>query len=200
MNCKEAQELFGVAPELSESDPKRKMLESHLLGCECCAAEYKIWNYSMDAVLAMPAEVTEFQAEQVNRRVMDRIYAESPWLAPDIRDKAHSRRLRRRSTIWAACFMAVFLISSVLFALGGFFKEEQQQAQQSTGILPAVVLAADEEMSSDFSFTVPDGSRGIVDPFVVQLGPAYPQYWMLLSSAGMVLAFVSWKGLRRYRS
>lgn len=198
MNCKEAQELFGVMPELSESDPKRKMLDLHLQGCEYCAAEYKIWNYSMDAVLAMPAEVTEFQAEQVNRRVMDRIYAESPWLAPDIRDKAHSRRLRRRSTIWAACFMAVFLLSSILFALGGSFKEEQQ-SQQLTGILPAVVLAADEEMTSDFSFTLPGSSRGIVDPFVVQLGPAYPQYWMLLSSAGMVLAFVSWKSLRRYR-
>lgn len=198
MNCKEAQELFGIVPELPEHDPKRKMLEWHLLGCECCAAEYKIWNYSMDAVLGLPMEVSDDQAEQVNRRVMDRIYAESPWLAPDIRDKGHSRRLRRRVTIWAACFMAVFVISSVLFAIGGSFKQEQQ-AQQLTGILPAVVVAADEEASSDFTFTLPSASRGIVDPFVVQLGPAYPQYWMLLSMAGMVLAFVSWKGLRRYR-
>ncbi|WP_410768377.1 zf-HC2 domain-containing protein [Fontibacillus sp. BL9] len=199
MNCREAQELFGLLPDLPEHHPQRKMLEWHILGCESCAAEYQIWSESLDAVQALPIEVSEEQAEAVNRKVMDRIYAESPWLAPDIRDKGYSRRIRRRVSIWAACFLAVFLFSTLLFALGGSVKENQA-SKPSTGIVPAAVAAADTtEMSQDFAFALPGVSRGIVEPFVVQLGPAYPQYWMLLSMAGMALALISWKGIRRYR-
>ncbi len=198
MNCREAQELFGLIPDLPEDHPQRKMLEWHILGCESCAAEYHIWMESLEAVQAIPIEVSEEQAEAVNRKVMDRIYAESPWLAPDIRDKGHSKRLRRRVTIWAASFLAIFLISTILFAIGGSLKGNEA-SKPMTGIVPAAVAAVDTEVSTDFSFALPSVSRGIVEPFVVQLGPAYPQYWMLLSMAGMALALVSWNGIRRSR-
>lgn len=199
MNCREAQELFGLMPDLPDRHPQRKMLEWHLLGCESCAAEYHIWMESLEAVQALPIEISEEQAEAVNRKVMDRIYAESPWLAPDIRDKGHSKRLRRRVSIWAGVFLAVFLCSTLLFAIGGSLKGGNEASKPTTGIVPAAVAAADTEISNDFLFALPSVSRGIVEPFVVQLGPAYPQYWMLLSAAGMALAFVSWNGIRRSR-
>lgn len=198
MNCREAQELFGVLSDLPEHDPQRKLLDWHILGCESCAGEYQIWMEALDAVQALPIEVSEVQAENVNRRVMDRIYAESPWLAPDIRDKSHTKRLRRRVSIWAACFMTVFLCSTLLFFVGGSQKDNQAN-KPTTGVLPTAVAASDVDMSADFSLTLPSVSRGIVDPYVVQLGPAYPQYWMLLSVTGMGLALISWKGIRRYR-
>ncbi len=190
--------MFGVMPDLPEHHPQRKMLEWHILGCESCAAEYQIWTESLDAVQALPIEVSEEQAESVNRRVMDRIYAESPWLAPDIRDKGYARRIRRRVTLWSACFLAVFLFSTLLFFIGGTL-EQKEANKPATGIVPAAVVSADTEISGDFTFKLPTVSRGVVEPFVVQLGPAYPQYWMLLSMAGMALALVSWKGIRRYR-
>jgi len=199
MNCREAQELFGLLPDLPEHDPQRKLLEWHILGCESCAAEYQLWMDSMDVLQALPVEVSDEQAEAVNRKVMDRIYAESPWLAPDIRDKSYGRRLRRRVSIWAACFLAVFLFSTLLFAIGGSVKTDQAANKPATGIIPAAVAAGDTGTSGDFAFALPGVSRGVVDPFVVQLGPAYPQYWMLLSMAGMVLALVSWKGIQKYR-
>lgn len=190
--------MFGVMPDLPEHHPQRKMLEWHILGCESCAAEYQIWTESLDAVQALPIEVSEEEAEAVNRRVMDRIYAESPWLAPDIRDKDYSRRIRRRVTLWSACFLAVFLVSTLLFFIGGTM-EKKEANKPATGIVPAAVVTTDTEIPEDFTFELPSVSRGVVEPFVVQLGPAYPQYWMLLSMAGMVLALVSWKGIRRSR-
>ncbi|MBA9085337.1 hypothetical protein FHR92_001803 [Fontibacillus solani] len=198
MNCKEARELFGLIPDLPEHHPQRKLMEWHVLGCESCAAEYQIWLESSEAVNSLPIEISEEQAEVVNRRVMDRIYAESPWLAPDVRDTSYTKRIRRRVVIWASCFLVLFLCSSILFVVGGWAKNNSQ-VKPMTGVLPAAVATTDSDMSSDFSFVLPTESRGIVDPFVVQLGPTYPQYWMLLSTAGLVLAFVSWKGIRRYR-
>ncbi|MNW56407.1 hypothetical protein D3C74_341190 [compost metagenome] len=129
---------------------------------------------------------------------MDRIYAESPWLAPDVRDNSYTKRIRRRVTIWASCFIALFLCSSILFFVGGWAKDHGA-VKPVTGVLPAAVATTDSEMSSEFSFVLNMDSRGIADPFVVQLGPTYPEYWMLLSTAGMVLAYVSWRGIRRYR-
>lgn len=191
--------MFGMIPDLPEDHPQRKMLEWHILGCESCAEEYRIWMESLDFVQALPVEISDEQGEEINRKVMDRIYAESPWLAPDIRDKAYPRKIRRRVFIWASCFLVLFLFSSLIYMFGGRSSDTMKTEQLATGILPAVVATSDSEMSSGFTLTLPSVSRGIVEPFVVQLGPAYPQYWMLLSTAGLMLAVVSWRGIRRYR-
>ncbi|MGP0586906.1 anti-sigma factor family protein [Paenibacillus timonensis] len=197
MNCREAQELFGLLRDLPEQHPQRILLERHLLGCESCADEYQHWEESLDMLQYIPMEVTEEQAETVNRRVMDRIYAESPWLAPDVK-RGVTRRFRRRVVFWAASFLAIFLCSFV-FLLMDHTPSNQKAAEPMTGILPTAVAAAGSETDAyaDFSFAMPSASRGIVEPFAVQMGPAYPQYWMVLSMAGMLLALFSWKGLRR---
>lgn len=197
MNCKEAQELFGLLRDLPEQHPQRLMLEQHLLGCESCAGEYQQWEECLDMLQYIPIEVTEEQAEAVNRRVMDRIYAESPWLAPDVK-RGVTRRIRRRLVFWAASFLAIFVISFG-FLLMDHFTPDQESAEPMTGILPTAVVVAGSESDTyeDFSIALTSVSRGIVEPFAVQMGPAYPQYWMYLSMGGMLLALFSWKGLRR---
>lgn len=188
--------MFGLMRDLPEQDPQRRMLEWHLLGCESCAADYQQWEESLDMLQYIPVEATEERAEAVNRRVMDRIYAESPWLAPDVK-RGVTRRFRRRIVVWAASFLAVFLCSFVFLLMDQ--TGDHQAAEPRTGILPTAVAAAgsDSEISEEFSFALPTVSRGIVEPFAVQMGPAYPQYWMVLSMAGMLLALFSWKGIRR---
>lgn len=198
MNCKEAQELFGMIPELPDNHPQLKMLEWHTLGCESCAAEYQIWKESLNAIYAFPVEISDEQAEGINRRVMDRIYAESPWLAPNVEESKVTRGIRRRISIWAACFLAVF-ISSFLLLMIGSSKQDNEATKPMTGILPAVVAVSDIEASEEFTLTMPSPSRGIVEPFAARMGPSYPQYWMILSMAGMGLALFSWKGIRRAR-
>jgi hypothetical protein len=196
MNCREAEELFGLLPDLSEDDRRRQMLEWHVLGCEACAAEYRFWQETLNAVHDLPIEISDEQAESVNRKVMNRIYAESPWLAPDVRDPSFHKRINRRVSIWAASFLIVFLCSTLLFVIGGRM-EKDTQYEAFTGVIPTAVAATDSEKTTNFSFSLPNEVHGIVDPFVVQIGPTYPQYWMFLSMGGMVLAIVSWKGMRR---
>ncbi|GGH24314.1 zf-HC2 domain-containing protein [Paenibacillus segetis] len=198
MNCKEAQELFGMMPELPDNHPQRRMLEWHTLGCESCAAEYQIWKESLNAMHAFSVEISDEQAEGINRRVMDRIYAESPWLAPQAEEAKVTRGMRQRVSIWAACFLAVFLCSFLLLMMGNS-KQHNEAAKPMTGILPAVVAVSDIEASEEFTLTLPSSSRGIIEPFAAQMGPSYPQYWMILSMAGMGLALFSWKGIRRAR-
>ncbi|MED4956336.1 zf-HC2 domain-containing protein [Paenibacillus macerans] len=194
MNCREAQELFGLMRDLPEQHPQRIELERHLLGCEFCNTEYHYWQESMDMLQYIPIEVTEEQAEAVNRRVMDRIYAESPWLAPDVKAGV-TRGYRRRIIGWAASFLVVFLCSFIFLLVN--HSGQPEASQPATGILPTAVAAPDAKTSEPMSFTLPSISPGIVEPFAAQMGPAYPQYWMLLSMAGMLLALISWKGIRR---
>ncbi|GGG05227.1 zf-HC2 domain-containing protein [Paenibacillus aceti] len=196
MNCREAEQLFALLPDLPQEDPRRKMLEWHILGCETCAAEYRFWQESLEAVHGLSIDISDEQAESVNRKVMDRIYAESPWLAPDRRDPGFHKRIGRRVSIWAACFLVVFLCSALLFVMGGRM-EKDAKYEPLTGVLPTAVAATDSEKTNDISISLPTEVRGVVDPFVVQMGPTYPQYWMYLSMGGMVLAIVSWKGIRR---
>ncbi|CAM4288803.1 MAG: zf-HC2 domain-containing protein [Paenibacillus macerans] len=194
MNCREAQELFGLMRDLPEQHPQRIELERHLLGCEFCNTEYHYWRESMDMLQYIPIEVTEEQAEAVNRKVMDRIYAESPWLAPDVKAGV-TRGYRRRIIGWAASFLVVFLCSFIFLLVD--HSGQPEASQPATGILPTAVAAPDAKTSEPMSFTLPSISPGIVEPFAAQMGPAYPQYWMLLSMAGMLLALISWKGIRR---
>ncbi|WP_055107782.1 anti-sigma factor [Paenibacillus ihumii] len=199
MNCREAQELFGLISDLPDDHPQRKMLEWHVLGCEYCAAEYSVWQESVDIIQELPVEVSAEEAERVNRRVMDRIYAESPWLAPGGEHSKITNRIRRRVSLWSACFLAVFLCSVLVFLIGGYGKDSDS-ISPATGVLQPVVITEDMGHSSELPILdLSTVSRGVVEPFVVQMGPAYPQYWMVLSMAGMVLALVSYSGIRRAR-
>ncbi|MNJ61096.1 hypothetical protein D3C77_568670 [compost metagenome] len=147
----------------------------------------------------LPIEVSNEEAERVNRKVMDRIYAESPWLAPGGEHSSFTRRIRRRVSIWSACFLAVFLCSFLVFMIGGY-GQSKESIKPATGVLQPAVITTDMNSSSGLPiFDLSSVSKGIVEPFVVQMGPAYPQYWMVLSMAGMVLAFISFKGIRRAR-
>ena len=69
-----------------------------------------------------------------------------------------------------------------------------------TGILPAAVATTGVDSTGAISLNLSNVSRGIVTPFVAHIGPTYPQYWMILSLAGMALVLFSWKGLRRIKN
>lgn len=58
---------------------------------------------------SIPVPVTEQQAERVNRNVMDRIYAESPWLLPEeAKVNRFSAAIRKHMSLWIAAFLAIF--------------------------------------------------------------------------------------------
>lgn len=200
MNCKEAQEAFGWVWDLPESHPERKKLEWHLRVCEQCSTELEIWQQSLELVHNLPLEVTEERAEAINRRVMDRIYAESPWLAEG-KKTAAERLFRNRLKIWASGFMVVFLMSVFLFIVSGFLPDGGQKHQAtSSGLIPTAVAGSESITGSEVTFDLTSVSSGIVEPYVVGMTPASPQYWMVLSMVGVVLALFAWRGIRRIRT
>lgn len=199
MNCREAQEYIGLIWDMSKDDPRRKRLEWHILGCESCATEYEIWTEAEGIIHKLQIDIQPELAERMNRSVMDRIYAESPWLAPSEPEaKKTSYMLRRRFTIWIAGFLAIF-ISSLLYFVLSSGTEVKDTAVHNSGLLPIAIAGTDTIVNADKSYNLPDVSRGIIDPLIVKMTPAYPEYWMILSMLGMGLALFSWRGLRRIR-
>lgn len=199
MTCKEVQEAFGWIWDLPESHPERKRVEWHLRGCEECSAELEIWQESLDIVHNLPLEISEERAEAVNRRVMDRIYAESPWLAEG-KKTAAERLFRSRLKMWASGFLVVFLMSVVLFMFSGSMPGTQHESVPS-GLIPTAVAGSESVSGTNASvdLTSVSVSSGIVDPFVVGMTPVYPQYWMVLSMVALVLALFALRGFRKVR-
>lgn len=109
MNCNDAQELFALVWDLPENHPQRIAFHAHLAGCEDCSEQFEVWEEAQILLHSIPIPVTEQQAERVNRNVMDRIYAESPWLLPEeAKVNRFSAAIRKHMSLWIAAFLAIF--------------------------------------------------------------------------------------------
>lgn len=194
MNCNEAQELFALVWDLPKSHPQRIAFQAHLAGCEECSEQFEVWEEAQMLLHSIPAPVTEQQAERVNRNVMDRIYAESPWLLPEeAKVNRFSAAIRKHMSLWIAAFLAIFLCSFLYMAM---FKPAVSEAEKSnvitTGILETGVAGSASSSSELYQYSIPQADKGsIIEPFVVSMGPAYPQYWMALSLLAIGMALFS---------
>ncbi|WP_151734490.1 anti-sigma factor family protein [Paenibacillus tengchongensis] len=193
MNCREAQDRFPLLWDAPPNDPKRIELERHIAGCPYCAAEWAMWEESMELMQESRVEISDERAEIINQRVMERIYLESPWLMPgDGKSAGNTAAFRRRLSLWIACFLAVFICSTIYFTI---FKDTRAVAQ--SGIVETGVAGLSMEWSSSYPGGQPEG--GIIEPLVVNMGPSHPQYWMVLSMLGVFLSIFLLVRLNRYR-
>lgn len=203
MNCDEAQELFAYIWDLPENHPQRLAFDAHLAGCKECSQQFEVWEEARILLHSIPEPVTEQQAERVNRNVMDRIYAESPWLLPEeVKVNRFSAALRKHMSLWIAAFMAIFLCSFLYMAM---FKPDVTEAEKpsvlSTGILETAVAGGDSSSSVMYQYSLSGMDRGsIVEPLVVSMGPTYPQYWMALSLLAIGMALFSLGRMHRTTS
>ncbi|CAI6059630.1 hypothetical protein PAECIP112173_01731 [Paenibacillus sp. JJ-100] len=194
MNCNEAQELFALVWDLPDSHPQRIAFKAHLAGCEECSEQFDVWEEAQILLHSIPVPVTEQQAERVNRNVMDRIYMESPWLLPEeAKVNRFSAVIRKHMSLWIAAFLAIFLCSFLYMAM---FKPEVSEAEKSnamtTGILETGVAGSTSSSSGLYKYNIPQADQGsIIEPFVVSMSPAYPQYWMALSLLAIGMALFS---------
>jgi hypothetical protein len=199
MNCDEARDFFGLIMDLPIDHPERVAFDWHIMNCESCAAEYAIWQESLEIIQECAHEVSYQEAEAINRSVMARIFSESDSLVDVLETGTQaSRGFRSRLAMWAAGCFIVFLCSSLFFVFGNSTGQNENITKQ-TGILPAAVASSGIDSNGVISVNLSNVSRGIVAPFVAQIGPTYPQYWMILSLAGMGLVLISWKSLRRIK-
>jgi len=195
MNCREAQDSIPLLWDAPPTDFRRIKLEQHIKNCPYCAAEWAVWQESSLLVQEMKEEISDERAEAVNLRVMERIYLESPWLMPgDGKSAGNSAVFRRRLSLWIACFLAVFLCSFLYFTM---FKQPANMMISQSGIVDTGVAGLSINWQSSYPATTADS--GIIEPFVVSMGPSHPQYWMVLSMLGIALSVFSLTRLNRYR-
>ncbi|MFU1797132.1 anti-sigma factor family protein [Paenibacillus azoreducens] len=197
MTCDEAQEIFGLISDLKETDSRWSELEEHIAECSDCAAEFDLWMDSRSYVLDLQVEASEEKAEEINRNVMDRIYRESPWLIPD-QSKPFEvpASTRRHFSLWIAGSVMIFLSSVLYFVVMGK-SSPKETAEAATGILPTGIAGSAD--MSHFSYDIPVTNSGIIEPFVVGMGPSHPQYWMILSVLGVAMALISLRRLSHMR-
>ncbi|AOZ91332.1 zf-HC2 domain-containing protein [Paenibacillus crassostreae] len=199
MKCSEAQELFGLMWDIPTDDPKRLMLEQHIATCSECSAKFELWEESRMLMLDIDDEWAELRSEAVNQQVMERIFSESPWL---IQDKSKPFELsgatRRKISLWIFGCLMLFFISFVFF-ISLDPRATEIETTPSNGILPTGIAGNPTVLPQEGSYIIPELNSGIIEPLVVNMGPAHPLYWMILSIMSIALALLSLRRLSRNR-
>ncbi|MBJ6363546.1 anti-sigma factor family protein [Paenibacillus sp. GCM10012307] len=200
MKCHEVQESLGVYWDLPVHDPERVAIDRHLQHCNCCMEEFRIWEES-EAMIRSAAQQGTAASEpmdDITRSVMDRIYSEQSWMMP-IHERRYqiSRVFKRNVSAIIACCMAMFVSGFVYFLFGE--KTDPSSMAHITGLLDTV--NANEGISlisSEFYQEIPVAS--ISDPFVLNVVPTVPQYWVALSILGIIITLLILNWLSRART
>lgn len=199
MTCDEAQELMETVWDLPDNDLRRQRLIAHVQTCQSCAVEYEMWTDSQNMLLELEHEIPDIDAEQINRNVMDRIYRDFPWLVEETsKSRAVSRVFRKRLTLMIAGFLALFVCSVVYFAITGGQSDSVPEAV-TTGIMPTGMADTPQGIKIKDDYKIPKTNSGIIDPFVVDMSPTQPEYWMILSLLGIGFALFFLTRLNRVR-
>jgi len=201
MKCEDAQLKFSLYWDLPEDDAERVDLEAHLLECQACSEHFQFWEESESMVDMFP-ETDEVvgPADHVNRSVMDRIYAEQSWLMPVAQKSYHfSKAFRRNVAIIIAACMAMFATAFFVFVFDSGETPAQAQVAQLSGLLETVNASGGGlVINAGFYAEVPVAS--ISDPFVLQLVPTFPQYYVALSLLGIIMTLLILNWLSRTRN
>lgn len=200
MKCDDVQDKFEIFGALSEEDAEREAIEAHMLDCEHCSEQYRLWEESEELIrkLSEEDEVVSAQMEHVNRNVMDRIYAEQSWLMPVAQKSYHfSPAFRRNLAIVLSACLAVFVCSFIFFINGNEKGTSEEKMAQLTGLMDtANASGSDFVVSAEFEVPV----ASVSDPFVLQVVPSFPQYWVALSLLGIVMTLLILNWLSRTRN
>ncbi|CAM4219169.1 anti-sigma factor family protein [Paenibacillus tarimensis] len=201
MNCREAEELFGIVWDLPENDPERLAFEQHLIECEGCAEQFAIWEESEAMIRDLSLEMPESAPiDHVNRGVMERIYKEESWLMPVTeRSYRFTRSFRRNIAAAIASCMAMFVSGLFYFLFGYSGNSSSNEVVKMTGLIEtADANNPGATISLDYYQEVPVAS--ISDPLVLQVVPKIPEYWIALSILGIIMTLLFMNWLSRTRS
>lgn len=206
MKCEEIQERLGIYFDLPEEDEERIAMDEHLKQCEACREEFRIWEESSDLIRLAHEEAGTlvYTSQLVSDQVMKRIYQQEGWRMPiSSRIYSISFSLRRKLTIMAAFFVALFVVS---FLHTAFNTESTAEADRASGYginqaAKAAVGPADSlNVHSMTQTTIASVSPTIIDP--VKIGPlrTMPNYMLSLSILGLISTLLIMNWLSRTRA
>lgn len=203
MKCAEALDWISVYADMPTDDPLRIAIAQHIQECEGCAEQYHIWevseqwdeemtDWSLRAVdWDSTAPIREFRPEEV----MERIYSENSWFTPA--HQSGNRMNPRMRNLFAGIVtfcLAVFLSGMLAIAVTSVNPE----AKQETGIVPTVIAGTSNSSLSNLELNLSE--HGAIEPFLLDVVPTEPQYWIALSLLGIAITLISLHKLTRARS
>lgn len=207
MKCEDIQERLGIYFDLPEEDEDRIAVDEHIRQCETCREEFRIWEESAD-LIRLSQEESEpvlYSSPMVTDSVMKRIYQQEGWRAPvSNRIYSISFALRRKLTIMAAFFVALFLVSFLHTAYNTQHSAEADLSTNDYGInqaAKATINPADSlNVHSMPHTTLASISPTIIDP--VKIGPlrSMPDYMLSLSILGLISTLLIMNWLSRTRA
>lgn len=188
MNCHQFQEMIGLYWDMADDDPLRDTIESHVKECADCAAEFSIWQDSLECIRQsaeeVPAEI--IPEPHTISQVMERIYKEDPWTRPLSHRIVHRNVwFQRTAAFVAAAWMIFFLYTLADIALLETTRGEAG-LDKVTGLVPAASAAENETMN--LVLDVPVAS--ISDPVVVVAAPHVPDYIIALAIIGLIISLL----------
>jgi len=200
MRCEDVQDKFAIYPDLTEDDQDRIEMEAHLLDCAECSAMFGIWEESESLIREFAEEKAVIgPTDHVTRNVMERIYAEQSWFMP-VPSKSYqfSKSFRRNIAIIIAACMAMFACAFFVFVFDYRDAPTKAEMQAMTGFIDTA-NASGEDMFGEFGLYAEVPVASISDPFVLQVVPTFPQYYVALSLLGLVMALLILNWLSRTR-
>ncbi|MBN2984294.1 zf-HC2 domain-containing protein [Cohnella algarum] len=193
---------FSDYCEGSASESERRQVEEHLSSCACCFEEYRLWEESASLIRSLPMD-EEFEnyleksvnLEEMNRNVMNRIYAEQNWFMPAVqRSYAFGRAFRIRVAGLLASLLAVFACGFLYVLADRMMSSDTGR----TGVMETASAFSVASSGSRLSVDVPVAS--LSDPIVLHASPAYPEYWIALSLLGVVMTLLVLNWFTRVRT
>ncbi|MBW7454118.1 anti-sigma factor family protein [Paenibacillus sepulcri] len=200
MKCLQVQESLGIYWDLPENDKERIMVDEHLLTCEACREDFRIWQESEELIRDFSDNEDEMAPiDHVNRDVMERIYSEQSWLMPiPTRSYQFTRTFRRNMTAVIACCMAIF-VCGLFYLMIGYDGSSTADVAKMTGMLDTADASNDSSViSAAFYADVPVAS--ISDPIILNVVPTIPQYWVAFSLLGMIMTLLILNWFSRTRN
>jgi hypothetical protein len=197
MNCEEAEEWFGIYRDLPEDSAERLTLDLHVKDCKGCTEEFRMWEQSALLIHELPIHDGDneesISSDWVNQNVMNRIYTEQSWYLPAVRRTyTFSFAYRRKVAGILAALLAVFVCGFLYTSFG------HVGGDRSGVINTASVLSTTHQFDDNVLLDVPLAS--ISDPYMLNVTPAMPEYWVALSMLGMIMTLLILNWFSRVRS
>jgi len=196
MKCEEAAEWFGIYRDLPEDSADKLAVDLHVRGCRECEEEFRLWEESALLIHDFPLnddpDEVPISSARVNQSVMDRIYTEQSWYMPATRRTyAFSFVFRKRIAGVLAALLTLFVCGFLYTAFGG-------SSDNSGKLESASAFAASHQYGGSLRFEIPSAS--LSDPFVLNVSPSLPEYWIAFSIVGMIMTLLILNWFSRVRS
>jgi hypothetical protein len=201
MNCEEAGQWFGEYWDLPEGSPERLAVDKHISECASCKEEFRIWEESAVLIHELPLDDRLFEepvmAQSVNDNVMNRIYAEQSWFMPAVRRTyAFSYGFKRKVAILLAGLLAVFVCGFLYTTFGNISNSNEH----FSGVMETANAFSSSHKFGGNSMHLEIPVASLSDPFVLDVSPAMPEYWVALSMIGIVMTLLIMNWISRVRS